>query len=89
MKTGKEVAAYIRFWEDAAPGTVIYEINGIAAGDKWKKILVCLNGNKEAKPVTVGNGWQSFIINNQAVQSEKAVSEIILKPHSCSILFIQ
>jgi pullulanase len=89
MKTGKEIAAYIRFREDAAPGTVIYEINGTAAGDKWKKILVYLNGNKEDKPVTVGNGWQSFIINNQAVQSEKVANEIILKPHSCTILFTQ
>jgi pullulanase len=87
MKTAKDIAANIQFWENARPGTVIYEINGAVVKDGWKKILVCFNGSYKTQPVSVGNNWQSYILNNLIVQSEKVVSDILLAPNSCTILF--
>ncbi len=87
MKTGKEIAANIRFRENAEPGTVVYEINGSAVGDKWKKILVCFNGSNKTKSITVGKNMKSFIVNNQIVQTENMMTPLILNPYSCTILF--
>lgn len=87
MKTAKDIAANIQFRDNAKPGTVIYEINGAAVKDGWKKILVCFNGSDKIQPVSVGNNWQSYILNNLIVQSEKVVSDILLAPNSCTILF--
>ncbi len=89
MKTGKEIAANIRFRENAEPGTVIYELNGNATGDTWKKILVCFNGSNKKKSVTAGKNMKSFILNNQFVQSENVVTDFILNPYSCTVLFEQ
>ncbi len=87
MKTAKEIATNIRFRENAEPGTVIYEINGNATGDAWKKILVCFNGSNKSKSITAGRNMKSFIINNQFVQKENIVTNFILNPFSCTILF--
>jgi pullulanase len=87
MKTGKEIASNIRFRENAEPGTVIYEINGSATGDAWKKILVCFNGSNKSKSIIAGRNMKSFIINNQFVQKENVVTDLILNPFSCTILF--
>ena len=87
MKTAKEIAAHILFREKTEPGTIVYEINGKAVGDKWKKIVVCFNGTGKSKPVVTGKNLKSFIINNQSVQQETVVGEIIMKPYSCTILF--
>jgi len=87
MKTAKDIAANIHFRMDAKPGTVIYEINGAAVHDRWKKILVCFNGSDKTQPVSVGSTWQSYILNNLIVQTEKVVNNILLAPHSCTILF--
>jgi pullulanase len=86
MKSAKEIAANIYFRE-AEQGMLIYEINGAAAGDKWKKILVCFNGTGKQQPVTAGSGWNSYILNNMIVQPEKVVEEIILSPYSCTVLY--
>ena len=87
MKTAKEITNNIRFRENAEAGTIVYEINGKAVGDKWKKIVVCFNGTSKSKPVITGNNLKSFIINNQAVQQGTVVGEMIMKPYSCTILF--
>jgi pullulanase len=89
MKTAKEIAANIRFRENAEAGTIVYEINGKAVGDKWKKILVCFNGTGKNKPVVTGKNLKSFILNNQVVQQETVMGEMIMKPYSCTILFEQ
>ena len=87
MKTAKEIAANILFREKTEPGTIVYEINGSAVGDKWRKVLVCFNGTGKNKPVKTGKNLKSFIINNQTVQQETVMGEIIMKPYSCTILF--
>jgi len=87
MKTAKEIAANIRFREKLNPGLVMYEINGAAVGDKWKKILVCFNGSEEMQPLSIGKGWQSYILNNLAGQSGNAASDILISAHSCSVFF--
>lgn len=89
MNTAKEIAANIKFRENAEAGTVVYEIIGKTVADKWKKILVCFNGSGKSKPVMTGKNLKSFIMNNQIVAQKDVVGEIIMKPYSCTILFEQ
>jgi pullulanase len=87
MKTAKEIVSNIKFRENAEAGTVVYEINGKAVGDKWKRIIVCLNGSSKSKLVMTGKNLKSFIMNNQIVAQKDVTGEIIMKPYSCTILF--
>jgi pullulanase len=87
MKTAKEIAVNIRFREQLNPGLVVFEINGAAVGDKWKRILVCFNGSEKTQPLSIGQGWQSYIFNNQVIQPGNSVSDILLSSRSCSIFF--
>jgi len=87
MRTAKEITANIRFREKLKPGLVVYEINGAAIRDTWKKILVCFNGSEKMQPLSIGKNWQSYIFNNQIVQPGKAVADILLAPRSCSVFF--
>ena len=87
MQTVSQIQKNTRFLENLPEGVVAFEIDGRAVNDSWKKILVCFNGSDKTQPVSVGSTWQSYILNNLIVQSEKVVSNILLAPHSCTILF--
>lgn len=54
----------IRF-HDAASNVVSFTIDGAAAGDSWKQILVVYNGNPKAMPFTLPSGkWKPWVIDN-------------------------
>jgi pullulanase len=59
MTTAAAISENIRFDGNAPAGTVIYKLNGAAAGDEWKEILVAFNGGPE--PVTLSLAEGSWI----------------------------
>jgi len=90
MRTAGEIAANIRFMDNLPPGLIAYTIDGVKAGDSWKKILVCLNGSDTVQTVSGGsNNWFSFIRDNQAANTEIVHGDIKLQPRSCSILYVR
>ncbi|MDQ3395335.1 MAG: type I pullulanase [Bacteroidota bacterium] len=54
------------FFTDVTDNLILYEINGMAVGDKWSRILVAYNGNKEDLEINLPEGnW------NVALKGEK------------------
>ncbi|HTD93493.1 MAG TPA: type I pullulanase [Chitinophagaceae bacterium] len=88
MRTAAAIAADIRFYEKMPEGTVVYEINGQRVNDDWKRILVCFNGTGEKKEIAMQDGaWRSYIRDNELQEKQVSEKVMILRPHSCSILF--
>ena len=89
MKSSGQIAAGIRFETGFPAGVIAYTIDGHTAGDKWKKILVILNGSGEDKSVVAQPGnYHVFIAGNM-------ISDVIggregywrLEAYSCTILY--
>jgi pullulanase len=88
MGTAAQIAKYIRFIDTMPEGTIGYTINGAAVNDSWKKILVCLNGTGAEKSVMLPPGnWRAAVMHNRAGQREKVPAALVVKPHSCTVLY--
>ncbi len=89
MKSSGQIVAGIRFAEGFPAGVIAYTIDGKVAGDKWKKILVILNGSGEDKSVVAQPG------NYQVFTAGNMISDVIggkegywrLEAYSCTILY--
>ena len=66
-----------------------YDLDGAAVGDKWKKILVVLNGSDEEQSMMAEPGnYHVFVAGNM-------ISDVIggkegfwrIEPYSCTILY--
>lgn len=58
----EQVKKCIRFDKRAPAGTIAYTINGSASKDKWKKIFIAFNGNKNFKNIKLPPGqWQTAL----------------------------
>jgi pullulanase len=90
MRRASDIAAAIRFRENLPPGLVAYGIDGSRVRDKWKKIFVCYNGSGKEQTIRLDPGtWNSFIRDNRIQPTWFTVKgDIILKPSSCSIFYI-
>lgn len=71
MVTSKQINDNIEFFNYMPAGIILFQIDGAAMGDKWKKILVCLNGNGNIQLEPMRDPWKPFIINNK-LSSNKA-----------------
>jgi pullulanase len=87
--SAKQIASAIRFLDGMQPGVIAYTIDGNAAGDKWKKILVVLNGSGDETSIVAQPGnYRVFVAGNM-------ISDVIggkegywrLEPYSCTILY--
>ncbi|MBL0357036.1 MAG: type I pullulanase [Chitinophagaceae bacterium] len=55
-----QIKGCIRFDEKAPAGTIVYTIDGAAVKDKWKKIFIAFNANKDFKTISLPPGrWQT------------------------------
>jgi pullulanase len=102
MKSVKEISENIQFFISQEDGVMIenieflktrqkgiisYIINGQKVKDKWKKILVVLNGNETKRPFGLPGGiWKMAIWNNQYEEAD-IPSHFFVGPYSCSILY--
>ncbi len=60
MTSSQQVRQNIHFDNKAEDGTIVFTINGSAAKDKWKRILVAYNGNREPKIIKLSPGnWKN------------------------------
>ncbi|WP_461451241.1 type I pullulanase [Mucilaginibacter sp.] len=66
MTTAGEIRRHLKFVETGDPSTIVYQLTDNANGDKWKTILVILNGSKNAKTVIIPKGnWELVSDGNQ------------------------
>jgi pullulanase len=70
MTRAGEIRRHLNFIETSDPSTIVYQLTDNANDDKWKTILVILNGSKDAKTVTIPAGkWQLVSDGNQTNQA--------------------
>ena len=87
MTSAKQIAANIEFVDNAPKGALLFLIDGKAAGDKWKKILICLNGNSNSTIAAPDDAWKGYIINNRVV--EVNAKNETMNPNSFSLYYQQ
>lgn len=89
MNSLKGIQDNVKFYQNLPSGIVVYEINGSAVKDKWKKIVVLFNGTDTEKQITLEEtNWKQVINNN--FFPPKFIGEIrsvFLKPYTCSIFY--
>jgi len=70
MTSAGEIRRHLHFIETGDPSTIVYQLTDNANGDKWKTILVILNGGEDAKTVTIPTGrWTLVSDGNQTNQA--------------------
>jgi len=67
MPTADMIRQHLHFIESGQEGVIAYQINGNANGDKWKDILVLLNGNESAKTVKMPVGNWNLVVDGEVV----------------------
>lgn len=89
MTNAQDIAKNIRFLDNQPGMTIIYTINGAAAGDKWKQILVAFNGASITKEIKLPAGsWATSIDNNGIYKLRNLrAGTITLNPYSATILY--
>ncbi len=63
LHSAKEIRESMNFVEDLPAGLIAYRLNGAAAGDSWKKILVVFNGNPKASSILLPEGSWNLALN--------------------------
>jgi pullulanase len=56
MPSAKMINEHLRFVDTGVPGLVCYQLSNNANGDKWKNILVILNGNTTPQTIKIPLG---------------------------------
>lgn len=75
MPSAEMIRKHLNFIETGDPSTIIYQITDNANGDKWKNILVVLNGSNELKTVSIPAGnWTLVSDRNQVDDAGKLIS---------------
>lgn len=89
MKMAKEVQDNIRFFDHEDPNVIVYEINGAAINDTWKKICVIYNGSEKEKDITLSEGaWKIALQNNQfGSKGSEWKNKTTVAAWSCSIAY--
>jgi len=65
----------LNFIETGDPLTIAYQLTDNANGDKWKTILVVLNGSSDAKTVNIpASNWTLVSDGNKVDDAGKLVS---------------
>lgn len=85
MRSTAAMAANLHFLE-TEPGVIAYMLNGSAAKDQWKVILVYFNGSTAQKTLPLEGSWQTAVKDN-GFQKGSADHKLTLAPNSCTILF--
>lgn len=90
MTTAKQIASNISFLNGLPEGMIAYTMNGAAVGDRWKKILVVLNGSNEDRSIPAQqSNYKVFISGNMISQTIGGVEgRWRFDAHSCSVLYI-
>ena len=86
MATAAMIRANIRFSDNLPPGCIAYSIDGSAAGDSWKKILVAFNGSGKEQTISLpGGGWKKAI-GDPSITGEQ-FQKLLLTRYSAAVLY--
>jgi pullulanase len=92
MPSADMVRANLKFLDSGDPNIIAYQLNGSAAGDKWKNILVVFNGNTTDKKVNLPAGSWAVAVDGDSVNEAeiRTVSGTdITIPATCAFILYQ
>ena len=76
---------------DAPAGVVAYRLKDHAGGDRWKDIIVVLNGSKKEQTVKIPAGKYNFVCMNSVIDedgiAEKRCDQVVVDPQSAMIFY--
>jgi len=75
MPTTQMIQGHLNFIEINDPSVIAYKLTGNANGDKWKTILVLLNGSADSKPVIVPQGNWTLVGDGETI-NEAGISKV-------------
>ena len=89
MITDEAIKKNIVFDANAPAGTIIYTINGSAAGDKWKRIWIAFNGTNKDLNIPLPQGrWKTAVDSNGMHELNRLITgQPNMKGYSSVILF--
>jgi pullulanase len=67
MTSAGMIRRRLNFIETNNPSTIVYQLTDNANGDKWKTILIILNGSKDAKTVNIPAGKWMLVSDGDKV----------------------
>ena len=70
MPTTQMISEHLSFIDTANPCLIAYQIKGNANGDKWKNILVVINGNAASRKVKIPQGSWTLIADENHVDEK-------------------
>jgi pullulanase len=71
MTSTAQIQENLQFLTSTTEGVIAYVLNGKAVGDKWKRIVVLLNGNKTMQNVSFPAGKWKVIVDGETVFTKK------------------
>jgi len=93
MPTTQDVANNLSFLTTPSNLQIAYTLNGSAAGDSWKNIVVAFNGSGSSATITIPAGNWTVVCDDAAIDldglGEVAGGSITLKPTSAFIAYIK
>jgi len=75
MPSTQMIQANLKFIDSDDAGVIAYQISNNANGDKWKNILIVLNGNAAEKTVKIPTGKWISVADGNGV-NEKGISNV-------------
>jgi len=70
MPTARMIQRNLKFMDAGEPGLISYQISHNANGDRWKNILVILNGNSGVKTIKIPGGDWVLAADDNGVNEE-------------------
>lgn len=67
MPSASMIRKHLQFLDVADPQVIAYQLTGNANGDKWRNILVILNGGTESKTITIPAGNWALVGNGSRI----------------------
>jgi pullulanase len=89
MITDEAIKKNIVFDANTPAGTIIYTINGSAAGDKWKRIWIAFNGTDKDLNIPLPQGrWKTAMDSNRIHEMNRLITgQLNMKGYSSVILY--
>jgi len=70
MSSAGEIRRHLNFLDNADPQVIAYQLTGNANGDKWKTIMVLLNGSNVDKTITVPPGSWTLVGDGSSINQK-------------------
>ncbi len=76
MPTNAMIQENLQFVDTKQANLVAYMLNGAAVGDKWKRIFVVYNGNKDNRKISLPKGNWNLVLHGENIDQKGFLKQI-------------